>query len=128
MREDARDGEPGGDAETGSTGASVALLVGALGRICRYGAELAALEVHERRRAMVVVSRLTAMAWTCLLTAWVGLNAALVAFAYAHAAFQIWAVLLGVSVVNGLIAGLLLWRARYRWAVVKRRPLRGLMK
>ncbi len=128
MEEEAREEEPEAGAEASSTDANVALLVSALVRIGRYGAKLAALEVQERRRAMMVVGRLTAMAWACLLTGWVGLNAALVAFAHAHAAFELWAVLLGVSVGNGLIAGLLAWRARHRWAEVKRSPLRGLMK
>ena len=121
MQERTREDRPDADA-------SVALLVGALGRICRYGAHLAALEVRERRRATVVMARFTAMAWVCMLTGWVGFNAGAVAFAYTHVGIDTWAVLLGTSAVNGLLGGVLVWRAQQRWKTLKRSPLQALVQ
>lgn len=113
--------------DPGNADASVARLIDALGRICRYGAELALLEVRERRRITVQMAGLSAMASVCLLTAWVGFNAAAVAFAHAELGLALWAVLLGATLFNAACAGFLWWRVRYRWQLLGRSPLQALV-
>lgn len=113
---------------TRETDGGVDLLFDAIGRIFRYGGELAALEVHERRRTTLQLARLTVMAWLCMLTAWAGLNASLVMYAVTEHGLTAWALLLIAALVNAACAGLFWWLARRRRRVLGQSPLQALVK
>ncbi|MCC5868365.1 MAG: hypothetical protein JJU27_07610 [Gammaproteobacteria bacterium] len=111
-----------------SADASAALLLGALGRALRYGGELALLEVRAARRSSALIARFMVLAWLCVLTAWLALNAGLVMLLRDYFGFATGWVLLGAALVNVLLAGLFLWLASSRWNELRRSPLRVFLK
>lgn len=108
--------------------ASAALLLGALGRMLRYAGELALLEVRAARRASAVIARLMVLAWLCVLTAWLALNAGLVMLLRDYFGFATGWVLLGAAVINAVLAALFIWLASSRWKELGRSPLRIFLK
>lgn len=108
--------------------ASAALLLGALGRTLRYGGELALLEVRAARRTSARIARLMVLAWLCVLTAWLALNAGLVMLLRDYFGFAVGWVLIGAASVNAILAGICMWLASNRWNELRRSPLRIFLK
>ncbi len=123
--------EPRAEASAGASrgaDASAALLLGALGRTLRYGGELALLEVRAARRTSAVIARLMVLAWLCVLTAWLALNAGLVVLLRDHYDIGLGWVLLAAALVNAGLAALFMWLASSRWNELRRSPLRVFLK
>lgn len=125
--QDEADEQPSPGASRGAD-ASAALLLGALGRTLRYGGELAMLEVRAARRASALIARFMVLAWLCVLTGWLALNAGLVMLLRDYFGFAIGWVLLGAALVNAVLAGLFMWLASNRWNELRRSPLRIFLK